>query len=115
MRGVPASRPRVTKYVTYNAPKYDNYKKALRLRFHAFKKMPAVPLKVELAFFFKPSKSAKRNKYPTVPYDIDNLVKAVLDAGNGTLYEDDCLIEELTVIKKYADVDMIFITIKEVE
>jgi len=114
MRGIPASRPRVTRHGTYNSPKYDNYKKALRLYFGTFKKMSRVPLRVELSFFFEHPKTMKGRKYPTVPMDADNLAKGVLDAGNGVLYEDDALIEELMIIKKYAMEDAIFITIKEI-
>ena len=115
MRGVSASRPRVTKYGTFNAKKYDNYKKLLQAKIRGFKPLPNVPLRVELFFGFIPSKSAKKNKYPVPKYDVDNLAKGVLDACNGILFEDDVLVEELEVIKRYADVDCIFITIEEIE
>jgi len=116
MRGKPTPRARVGKYGGYYKEDYISYKKALRIYFKAFKSMGNSRIRVELCFFFKPSKTAKRNKYYTPPYDVDNLAKAVLDAGNGILYDDDVLIEELIVKKKYTEgKDCIYLNLKEVE
>jgi len=116
MRGVPASRPRVTKFGTYNTPKYDNYKKALRIYFNQFKGYDATKvLDMDCTFVFKPSESVKRNKFPKCPpYDGDNLVKGILDAGNGILYEDDMQFNKISVHKMYGEQNMIFINIKEI-
>lgn len=114
MRGVPASRPRVTKNGTFNPAKYSNYKKALSLYFNAFRCSYAPqPLEIDVLFVFKPSKSVKSNKFPdSPPYDVDNLLKGILDAGNGVLYDDDLQINKASVTKKYGAEDKIYITLK---
>lgn len=60
------------------------------------------PLVVEMEFHFARPRSVKR-LYPTVKPDIDNVVKAVLDNGNGILWEDDRLIIEIKAFKCYSD------------
>ncbi len=115
MKGMPSPRPIVTKFGTRMPEKYIQHKKLIQAKVRGFKKFGNVPLEVELNFFFKRSKSYKKNKYPVPKGDVDNYAKSVLDALESVLYENDTLIEKLTVSKKYADVDMIFITIKEVE
>ncbi len=116
MRGMPSPRPKVLKSgITYMPKKYNDHKKLIQSKIRGFKKFGNVPLEVELSFFFYPSKTAHRNKYPVPKGDVDNYAKTVLDAIEGLLYENDTLIEKLTVSKKYADVDCIFLSIKEVE
>ena len=47
--------------------------------------------------------------------DIDNLIKAVLDAGNGLLWADDTFITDIVARKRYTgDVARTEITVKEV-
>ena len=115
MRGMPSPRPIVTKFGTRMPQKYNDHKKLIQAKIRGFKKFGNVPLEVELSFFFKRSKSYKKNKYPVPKGDVDNYAKTVLDAIESVLYENDTLIEKLTVSKKYADVDCIFLSIKEVE
>ena len=79
------------------------------------------PLTVDLTFSFKPPESwvnSKRleatsglTKHITVP-DLDNLIKAVLDALNGIAYNDDKQIVELKAKKIYAAEDSVNITIE---
>ena len=76
---------------------------------------PSYAIKVTLTFFLKRPKSHFRTgKYSkllknTAPEkciqkpDLDNLVKFVLDAMNGTFYLDDSQIVELTCSKKYSE------------
>ena len=35
--------------------------------------------------------------------DIDNVAKSILDALSGVLYEDDCILHDLHLVKKYSD------------
>ena len=113
MRGMASPRPIVTRFGTRMPQKYMDYKKLIQSKLRGFKKFGNVPLEVELNFFFKPSKSYKKNKYPVPKNDVDNLGKSVLDAMESVLYENDTLVEKLTVTKKYDDVDCIVISIKE--
>ena len=115
MRGVSETRPRVTKFGTYNAPKYDSYKRSLQYKMRGFNRLPNVPLRMEIFFGFTPAKNADKSKYPVPKHNVDDLAKGVLDACNGILFEDDVLIEELIVTKRYVDKDVVLITIKEIE
>ena len=48
--------------------------------------------------------------------DIDNMVKAILDANNGLLWVDDCIITDLTARKRYTgDLARVVIKITEVQ
>jgi len=114
MRAVPSPRPLVSKFGTRMPKKYMEHKELVQAKIRAFKKFGNVPLRVELSFFFKAAKSAKRNKYPTPRGDADNYAKTYLDAMEGILYENDVMIEELVVTKKYGGGDVIFITIEEI-
>jgi len=50
---------------------------------------------------------------PTKKPDIDNVIKAFLDAMNGIVYLDDCQVVDLHVKKVYGTVGMVEIYIKE--
>jgi len=114
IKGVPSPRPRVLKSgITYMPKKYVIHKQLIASKLRGFKPFKNVPLEVELSFFFKPSKTASKNKYPVPKGDVDQYAKSVLDAMESVLYENDTLVEKLTVTKKYADVDCIVISIKE--
>ena len=65
------------------------------------KKMMKKPIRLEINLYFK----TKRK------HDIDNYNKLPLDAGNGILWEDDSLIEEL-IVKKHYDKDNPRITLQ---
>lgn len=78
-----------------------------------------IAIGLTLNFFFAPPKSwsnakQKRSygKPKTTKCDLDNLVKSVLDAFNGVIYEDDANITDLTATKRYAPENSIEITIK---
>lgn len=58
--------------------------------------------------------AALRNDiYPTVKPDLDNLVKAVLDAINGIVFIDDKQIVDLIVKKRYSDKPRINVAVRE--
>jgi len=71
-------------------------------------------LKVEIVFYMRRPKSVKR-KYPTVKPDLDNLEKALYDAGNGILWNDDSQIVTHTVSKYYADSGSIYMKVTKLK
>jgi len=81
-------------------------------------KMKSPPLEgalcVDMEFHFVKPKSAKR-EYHTVKPDVDNVVKAVLDNGNGILWEDDRQIVRITASKCYANVAKTIIKIRGID
>ena len=114
IRVIPKKRPKLGRRGTYMPKRYTDHKALLQAKMRGFEPFGNVPLRVELFFGVKPSKNIKGNKYSTPYMDADNCAKTVLDAMNGILYPDDVMIEELMITKKYATVDCIFITIKEI-
>lgn len=64
------------------------------------------PISLKLVFYFKILKHEKnkKNGYPVIKKpDIDNLIKFILDAGNGFLFYDDSQIYEISAKKIYGD------------
>ena len=106
---VSASRPRVSSYGAYYSKSYMNYRKET----HAFLKSirSDFPIddkslfKVELEFIcYKPKKPSN----PDCPrYDIDNLIKAPLDAitHEKMIWHDDIQVIEVTGKKRYTKLD----------
>lgn len=60
------------------------------------------PLAIDLFFNLVRPKTVDR-PYPSVKPDVDNLIKAVLDALNKVIWKDDCQICVLNVSKTYAN------------
>lgn len=69
-------------------------------------------LSVRIQAFFEPARSMSKKKreamllgelLPAKKPDIDNIVKAVLDALNGVAYRDDTQVVELHVRKQYSE------------
>lgn len=62
-------------------------------------------LAVSLEFHVERPKCAPNRPWPTVKTsgDVDNLAKAVLDAMNGLVFEDDAQVCDLRVMKIYTD------------
>lgn len=86
------------------------YKQAILLRFKALKQKPlAGPVSLDvLAVFPVPDSYLKKQpgrfgQPHIVPPDIDNVVKAVLDALNGWAWVDDKQIAELRIRKQYVE------------
>ena len=114
-RPIPASRPRVTRNGTYTPAKYANYKKALKMLFKQFDKVKApIALEINVSLYFVSPKSIKYRKFPMPVGDVDNFLKAILDAGNETLWDDDQQIVKATVSKQYADRDEIIIELNKI-
>lgn len=99
---VPASRPRVTRRgISYYAEPYKSFKKTLREEFIERWKGLA-PLKGRLFASVLISKERpKKTKLIAPKPDVDNYAKAVLDAMNGVVLEDDSLVERLWVGKRW--------------
>lgn len=90
----------------YTPTTTKSYESILRWRLKdLIKQNPSIytmALRVTIFFFLKKPDSVKRY-YPSVRPDIDNYLKAVLDAMNGVVFKDDGQIVSLTVSKAYAD------------
>jgi Holliday junction resolvase RusA-like endonuclease len=102
----PKARPSFTRAGrVYTPSETKSFEKLVADTLHyAFKQTPidGRPLIVELEFHIERPKSVKRD-YPIVKPDIDNFVKAILDAANGVIYKDDAVICDLHVKKRYAE------------
>ena len=111
MTPVPQSRPRFAKGGVYEDRKVTDYKTAIRMtaRMAMLRDAPvedAVALK--LGFFFAPPKSTPKKKlddflgaWYTGRKDVDNLAKAVMDAMNEIVYDDDKQVVSLQCEKRY--------------
>lgn len=102
-----APRPRVTKFGTYNAKGYTDYKNAIGLAAKAKIKTPLeTSISIDIEFFFEipPSWSKKKKEaagwHKSKP-DIDNLIKGVLDGLNGIAYKDDMQVAKIAARKQY--------------
>ena len=60
------------------------------------------PIIISMRFRLKRPKTVKRN-LPTVPPDLDKLVRGVNDGLTGTAYTDDSQIVQIFASKEYAD------------
>lgn len=63
----------------------------------------------------KRQKALDQKIHPTVKPDIDNVAKAVLDAGNGILWLDDKQVASLIAHKRYGEVSRIAVQVYEYE
>tara|TARA_R100001244_G_scaffold91887_1_gene69470 strand:+ start:5 stop:388 length:384 start_codon:yes stop_codon:yes gene_type:complete len=104
---VPASRPRVSKWGTYYAKTYANFKKQaahvvpVAISEQGLEGCPLTgPLSIDIKFFARrPKKTALQ--YPK--WDTDNGAKAVLDSLNTHLFSDDNQVIQLTATKAWAE------------
>lgn len=130
---VPQGRPRFTKNGhTYDPEKSRSYKQLVRFwvtqrlkNIDGFKPFENA-LCVDLSFYFGiPSSWTKKRKLeasvgqirPIVRNgDIDNMVKAILDACNGLLWVDDAIVTDISARKRYtSERARVTIKIKEVQ
>lgn len=128
VRGIPKgkARPRVTRTGhAYTPAATVAWENQIRLAaVHAMRNapMPDGHLVVRMTFWFNPPKSyAKKRReslmsegrpMPHKP-DIDNLVKAVLDACNGITYHDDAAVVEVNAKKRYGAEDGVMVAIEK--
>ncbi|HAB9977055.1 TPA_asm: RusA family crossover junction endodeoxyribonuclease [Listeria monocytogenes] len=124
----PQERPRfrsLGKFIqTYDPPKSKEYKKKIAnvAKMYAPGAPINSPIQIKLIFFVTmPTSKSKKWKqraltgqeFPAVRPDIDNYVKAVLDALNGIMFSDDGKIIELIAYKRYSDVARTEVSITE--
>jgi len=118
IRPMPSPRPRVTRWGTYNDPKYTEYKDAIKALTKIDKPLEGA-IKMSILFQFKKTKSwtkkRKREAYwHTQRPDTDNLTKGVQDALNEIAYKDDSQICDLDVVKIWGDVNKIIVELEEI-
>ena len=130
---IPQGRPRFTKTGhTYDPQRSRNYKQLVRFwvtqhlkKIDGFKPYENA-LCVDLTFYLGiPTSWSKQKRIqasqgvirPIVRNgDIDNMVKAILDANNGLLWVDDCIITDLSARKRYTgELARVVIKITEVK
>ncbi len=108
----PAPRPRFSKFGTYNPKKYTEYKKALlQLARIQSKSYFEGCISLDITFFMPIAVSLSKKKrselieqhYHIKKPDLDNLLKSVKDALEGTFYKNDSQICEVTMKKVYSD------------
>lgn len=111
----PSPRPRVTEKHTYLPIWYRDHKKLVQAHLVDAKMIQSTSLgvKVRITLSFIPAKSVKNNKYKVPKGGVDDYAKTYLDAMNGIVFEDDAMVSELTVIKKYSDENSIDIIVWE--
>ena len=60
------------------------------------------PVELQVIFYITKPKTVKR-EFPTVPADLDKLIRAIGDALSGRVYKDDSQIISITADKRYGD------------
>jgi len=106
----PKGRPRFARrgnfVSTYSDPKTKAYeqmlKTALSEKWDQLALPKDIPLKVEIVFYMQAPKK-RTSFYPTNRPDLDNLLKSILDAMNGVIFEDDSSIVSLDASKRFSD------------
>ena len=109
----PFQRPRFNRGRGFNDPKYDQFKQ--KLKYFLICKSPKCHEKnvgVKIVFSMPMPKKKPKWPYPSL-CDIDNLIKAVFDAGNGILWSDDRHIVKVEATKQYDYVPGIYIEVRE--
>ena len=100
----PWARARTGRGVFFKDPDSRKYQKDLVAALRASGQFPAwpttSPLKLSLCFKLAPPKK-KTREYPTGRPDLDNYIKAVMDALNGWVWKDDSQIVHVEACKLY--------------
>lgn len=116
------ARPRVVGGHAYTPQKTKDFEQAVAWAFKAAGgKIMDGYIKVTVTAFYEITKStSKKNRelmergiiLPTVKPDIDNVIKAVLDALNGIAYRDDNQVVQLNGAKFYGKEPCLYIEVK---
>lgn len=128
---IPQARPRFANGHAYESPRSRTYKQLARfwltqrLKKETGWKPLETALVVDIAFYMAvPISWSKKRKEDALngvirPVarngDIDNLIKAILDAGNCLLWADDTFITDISAHKRYGAVARTEITVREVK
>lgn len=124
---IPKARPRFTRFgKAYTPKKTHDYEKQIADYFkqnpNRFKFEKEIPIAVNLVFGMPIPKSTPKSRKAamlekivqhTKKPDLDNLQKAVLDALNGTAWEDDSQIVRITAKKEYTDEPYVYLYMHE--
>lgn len=107
------ARTRTNNGQHFTAPKTRGYQNTVRWVAKAAGAKPIEgPVGVEIIAHFRIPESATKarraamlhgDEYPTKKPDIDNVVKAILDALNSIAWKDDAQVVSLTVLKLWSD------------
>lgn len=111
---VAKGRPRVSRWGTYTPEKTVNYENLVKLSYmQQVNKDPLDgALEAEMTFYFPIPKSYTKKKKELIKSgklkflkkpDIDNCIKAILDALNGVAFCDDNQVFKVTARKEYSD------------
>ena len=103
IKPIPKQRPRFSQGRAFTPAATRNFEEMLAWRFRQVAKTPLRGAVRAVVRFETRSRA-----------DVDNLAKAVLDAGNRILYTDDSQIATLTVSKVKADREIIRIFLEEI-
>ena len=118
----PASRPRVSRWSTYYPKRYTKFKNDMKALTSEMETTPSENLlSVCVDFYIKMPKSWSKKKterldntYCSNNSDIDNYIKAILDALNGVLFVDDRQVVEIFARKIYSKQAYILYKQKEI-
>lgn len=124
------ARPRVNTYThrAYTPDATKAYESTVRASYinaaPPVERLHVGPLRVEIVAYYPIPKSWNKARKraalagetrPEVKPDLDNLVKAILDALNGLAYEDDASVTDLIVRKHYAEIGRVIVRIESGE
>jgi len=125
---VAKARPRFGNGAIYTPEKTHAYEELVALmykkEYHDYMFPKDSPLRVVADFYFKPPKSTTKKKYwemiggeirpmKRANGDVDNLMKAVLDSGNGVIWIDDAQVVEVSARKFYGERERVEIYVTE--
>jgi Holliday junction resolvase RusA-like endonuclease len=76
----------------------------------------AVPIAIEVTFFFSRPQSVKKSiEFKTTQPDIDKLLRALLDALTGIIYEDDSQVADVRMRKLFDSPARAEVVVREIE
>lgn len=100
----PKGRPRFFRGIAVTDSKTSAYEEALSMLARAqYRDEPlegALDVKIKI-YLQKPKRT--KNEFPCVRPDLDNYIKAILDALNGIAFKDDGQIVDLSASKRYGE------------
>lgn len=106
----PLQRPRHGLKKVYDPQKQVKFSAGLQLKMQHQHLILEGVLRIDITFFMPiPSRLSQKQKTVIKPYahhnkkpDLDNLIKFVLDVGNGIIYADDAIFSEIHAKKIYS-------------
>jgi Holliday junction resolvase RusA-like endonuclease len=119
---VPASRPRVTRWSTFYPKKYTQFREDMGVLLSEHTQCPFkeliechIELLIEMPKSWpKKKKESLEGKYCNNNSDLDNYAKAILDAMNTIVYDDDKQIVKLSISKRWGKDGKIVVELNEI-